>query len=438
MAELLKDGLFVDGDWVESKDQDPDGDVRLIQLSDIGDGSFLDKSARFLTSKRAKELGCTFLEPGDVLVARMPEPLGRACMFPGVDQPAVTAVDVCIMRPNSEVARPQWLVRAINAPGFRAAMNQFIRGTTRQRISRRNLGRMQLDLPDPEEQDAIVENLQRIEKESAGIRDGAHAGLLLLERLERSVLAAACSGRLTTDWRENHQLDPAKVPSERLESLPKKRLQAVRGFSSESLQTLPSTWIWVPLAAVGDSVLGKMLDRQKNKGSLQPYLRNINVRWRRFDLSDVHEMRFEPGEDERFGLRSGDVLVCEGGHPGRAAVWLEEKSNMRFQKAVHRVRCEEELSPEWLVNVLQAHATSGVLKGYYTGTGIAHLTGVSLARVAIPLPPIDEQLEINRRVRLAFETADQVDRHLRAALDRFQDLMKSIMSKAFEGELAAA
>src|SRR5882724_5654232 len=80
-------GVFVDGDWVESKDQDPAGDVRLIQLADIGDGEYRNRSARFLTSAKAAELGCTYLDPGDVLVARMPEPLGRACIFPGDRKP---------------------------------------------------------------------------------------------------------------------------------------------------------------------------------------------------------------------------------------------------------------------------------------------------------------------------------------------------------------
>src|ERR1022692_1462760 len=92
-------GLMVDGDWIETKDQDPRGKVRLIQLADIGDGAFLNKSSRFLTKAKAIELGCTFLEPGDVLIARMPDPLGRACIFPGVGCQAVTAVDVCIWRP---------------------------------------------------------------------------------------------------------------------------------------------------------------------------------------------------------------------------------------------------------------------------------------------------------------------------------------------------
>ncbi len=62
-------GVFVDGDWVETKDQDPIGDVRLIQLADIGDGKYRDKSARFLTYQKALELGCTFLQKGDLLIA---------------------------------------------------------------------------------------------------------------------------------------------------------------------------------------------------------------------------------------------------------------------------------------------------------------------------------------------------------------------------------
>lgn len=64
IPQLVDDtGLFVDGDWIETKDQNPDGDVRLIQLADIGDGEFRDRSHRFLTSARARELGCTFLSP---------------------------------------------------------------------------------------------------------------------------------------------------------------------------------------------------------------------------------------------------------------------------------------------------------------------------------------------------------------------------------------
>src|SRR5690242_19759632 len=95
-----KDGIFVDGDWVESKDQDPTGSVRLIQLADVGEGKFVNKSKRYLTIEKATELKCTFLKPGDVLVARMPDPIGRACIFPELGEQCVTVVDVCIIRPD--------------------------------------------------------------------------------------------------------------------------------------------------------------------------------------------------------------------------------------------------------------------------------------------------------------------------------------------------
>jgi type I restriction enzyme S subunit len=107
-------GVFRDGDWVESKDQDPSGAVRLIQLADIGQGWFRDRSNRFLTPEKAKELNCTLLEQGDVLVARMPEPLGRACVYPDVGQSSVTVVDVCVMRPGPRGAEPRWLMWWLN------------------------------------------------------------------------------------------------------------------------------------------------------------------------------------------------------------------------------------------------------------------------------------------------------------------------------------
>jgi type I restriction enzyme S subunit len=87
-------GLVSDGDWVESKDQDANGEIRLIQLADVGEGQFIDRSSRFLTHTSATKLNCTFLIEGDVLIARMPAPLGRACIFPDIGQEAVTAV-VC-------------------------------------------------------------------------------------------------------------------------------------------------------------------------------------------------------------------------------------------------------------------------------------------------------------------------------------------------------
>lgn len=437
LVELLDDGLFVDGDWVESKDQDPNGEVRLIQLADVGDGVFRDRSSRFLTMAKAKELRCTFLQPGDILVARMPEPLGRACIFPGVERPAITAVDVCILRPSPERARPEWLVGAINSPDFRTSMQEFVRGTTRQRISRTNLGILTLTVPSLEAQFELSSLLGGIELKRGSAGNHVAAAHLAVDRFRQAVLAAACSGRLTADWRKAHpdQRAMSDVLRDSEGTLSTKRRRAVTEFDRADLSELPLTWVWAPLAAVSDSVLGKMLDKAKNKGELRPYLRNSNVRWRGFDLGDVQSMRFEASEADRYRLKPGDVLVCEGGEPGRAAVWLDADSDMRFQKALHRVRCEDKVLPAWLMNVLQTHASSGLLSRYFTGSGIAHLTGASLARVPIPLPPIEEQREIVQRADQLLILADGLKQRIDAASKRVERSSQAVLAKAFRGEL---
>ena len=184
LKEVLEDAVvFNDGDWVESKDQDPDGDVRLVQLADVGDGYYVDKSSRFMTTARAKALRCTFLEPGDLLVARMPDPLGRCCAFPGDEKPCVTVVDVCVIRPCQKKVFPRWLMHCINSPITRHKISGYITGTTRQRISRGNLGKVTVPLPPLSEQRRIAEILDRAE----ALRAKRRAALALLDELTQSI-----------------------------------------------------------------------------------------------------------------------------------------------------------------------------------------------------------------------------------------------------------
>lgn len=164
-SELLSDAeVFIDGDWVESKDQDPNGDVRLIQLADIGDGFYIDKSSRFLNSGTAKRLKCTYLIEGDILVARMPDPLGRACIFPKSEMPCVTVVDVCIIRPNPNKVDNRWLMHTINSPVMRQRINEYVTGTTRQRISRGNFSKLKISVPPLAEQRRIASILDQADE----------------------------------------------------------------------------------------------------------------------------------------------------------------------------------------------------------------------------------------------------------------------------------
>lgn len=164
---------------------------------------------------------------------------------------------------------------------------------------------------------------------------------------------------------------------------------------------MQSEWPLVRLGDLVDSCLGKMLDAKKNKGELQPYLGNVNVRWGAFDLSDLSEMRFEPHEEERYGLLPGDLVVCEGGEPGRCAIWTGPVQGMKIQKALHRIRPKASLYNYYLYYWFRHAANVGLLEQHFTGTTIKHLTGKAISALAVPLPPVDAQramVEVLRRI----------------------------------------
>ena len=107
-------------------------------------------------------------------------------------------------------------------------------------------------------------------------------------------------------------------------------------------------WKRVKLGEIAECKLGKMLDQKKNKGTPRKYLANIDVRWGSFDLTGVKEMRFLDSEIDRYGLRFGDIVMCEGGEPGRCAIWKNQFPGMMYQKALHRIRPNENVDYRYL------------------------------------------------------------------------------------------
>lgn len=154
------------------------------------------------------------------------------------------------------------------------------------------------------------------------------------------------------------------------------------------------TWKSRPLEEVADFCLGKMLDENKNRGDLMPYLANINVRWGNFDLDNLRQMRFEEREIDRFGLKKGDIVMCEGGEPGRCAVWQDETPGMMFQKALHRIRPHEFIDSRFLFYLFLKMGRNGEFSGLFTGSTIKHLPKDKLAKVIVRFPAIENQKKI--------------------------------------------
>ena len=153
-------------------------------------------------------------------------------------------------------------------------------------------------------------------------------------------------------------------------------------------------WEKVRLGDVTDSCLGKMLDKEKNRGEYQLYLSNKDVRWGSFDLEHLDLMKFEEHEEERYGVRYGDLIVCEGGEPGRCAIWKDQIPNMKIQKALHRVRVHEGLDYRFLYYWFLWAGKRGELQQYFTGATIKHMPGDKLKSVIITKPDIETQRQI--------------------------------------------
>jgi type I restriction enzyme S subunit len=193
-------------------------------------------------------------------------------------------------------------------------------------------------------------------------------------------------------------------------------------------------WEKKKLSEVAKHSLGKMLDKNKNKGEPKEYLRNQNVRWFEFDLSDLNEMPFLENEKEKYTAIKGDVMICEGGYPGRAAIW-EEDYPIYFQKAIHRVRFHNEDYNKWFLYYLFILDKTGKLKAHFTGTGIQHFTGDALGKLIIPYPPLNKVKTIVRQLDALRAETQKLEAVYQKKIDDLEELKKSILQKAFAGEL---
>ena len=193
----------------------------------------------------------------------------------------------------------------------------------------------------------------------------------------------------------------------------------------------------VKLPYFADSVLGKMLDQSQQRGvNVHPYLANRDVQWFRLNVENLAEMDFPEDSYDRYGIEDGDILVCEGGEVGKCAVFRGETPGIYFQKAVHRIRVNQELAyPEFIAYQMFAKAKTGnfmeVRKGQAT---FNHLPGEQLRQLRFVLPPLDEQRRI---ADFLDEKCAQIDRAVeakQAIIDELKSYKKSLIYEVVTGK----
>ncbi|WP_445365907.1 restriction endonuclease subunit S [Microbulbifer sp. ANSA001] len=192
---------------------------------------------------------------------------------------------------------------------------------------------------------------------------------------------------------------------------------------------LPKEWNIKSVGDLFDVQLGKMLNKKAKELEPQhPYLGNSNVQWGSFDLSNLKYMHFSDKDIQKFSLRSGDVIMCEGGEVGRCAIWNDNEREVYYQKALHRLRSKGKIISEFFQAYMASIAGTKLLDDYTTRTSIAHLTREKLISIPVKLPPLPEQKKISQILSTWDKAIDTSEKLLANSRQQKKALMQQLLT----------
>jgi type I restriction enzyme, S subunit len=207
------------------------------------------------------------------------------------------------------------------------------------------------------------------------------------------------------------------------------------GFQKTEVGIIPNDWSVSCVGNEFDVKLGKMLDSEKNIGVPKFYLGNKSVQWNRIDTTDLQVMLIPQNELERFRLQVGDLLVCEGGEVGRAAIWENQIDECYFQKALHRLRPKNKFNIRLMLAFLHYWSVHNKLSDYVSQTSIAHLTREKFLTVPLLVPPKDEQTAIANALNDADELITRLEKLIAKKRDIKQGAMQELLKPKDDWEV---
>lgn len=205
-------------------------------------------------------------------------------------------------------------------------------------------------------------------------------------------------------------------------------MELQEGYKLTEVGVIPEDWDVSTIGSEFQIQLGKMLDSEKNTGILKPYLGNKAVQWSRIDIDNLPVMAMSRSDLERYRLHKGDLLVCEGGEIGRAAIWEASLEECYYQKALHRLRPLVSFETPLLLAFLRYWADRKMLTNFVTQTSIAHLTREKLAQVPLPKPKPEEQRAIIEVLRDFDYLAVSLDKLITKKQNIKQGMMQQLLS----------
>ncbi|WP_283592862.1 restriction endonuclease subunit S [Paraclostridium bifermentans] len=382
-----------DGDWIESKDQSSEG-IRLVQTGNIGIGKYLNKDdrAKFVTEETFSSLKCTEIFEGDILISRLPTPVGRACVFPNIQSRAITAVDCTILRVNKELCIPKYFVYYTMSSMYLNQIDRFVAGTTRLRISRKNLEGIKIFLPEISLQNKIVEVLDKAQ----ALIDKRKEQIEALDELVKSRFIEMFGDPI----RNNMNWDIKKVGEISF-------VTKLAGFEYTQ---------YINYQDEGEVIVVKGLNVKEKK------LRLENVSYIDKETSDLLP---------RSQLKKNDlVMTYVGINIGDVAI-VDENNRYHLAPNVAKISLldDNNINPVFMVNLL--YMSRILFSSGATNTAKQALNMARIRDIDIMIPP----LELQKEFAIFYEQVDKLKFEMETSLKELEYNFNSLMQKAFKGEL---
>ena len=391
MPMKLKDvcTVCIDGDWIESKDQSEEG-IRLIQTGNIGEGVYLEKEARakYISETTFERLKCTEIFSGDILVSRLPEPIGRACIIPKKTGRMITAVDCTICRPDESIIFKEYLCYFMRSKAYYTRLSSRVTGTTRKRISRKNLENIELTVPPKKEQQIVIEQLDCLVR----LIDFHNKKLQMLDDLIKARFVEMFG-------------DP-NINSKKWNECPlSKKLNVLGGYAFKS-------------------------DQFDEKGGI-PVLRigNINAGYFR----PVNMVYWQKDENlERYAMYPGDLVMSLTGTVGKddygnVCILNDDYEMYYLNQRNAKLEIKEGIDKYYLSQLLKFEQIKKRLTGISRGVRQANISNKDILNLVVPIPPLELQNQFADFVR----AVDKSKVEAQKALDKTQMLFDSLMQQYF-------
>ena len=367
------------------------------------------------------------IQINDVLVVKTGSSYGKTCIIKSLPERATINPQIAVLKFIGVIRA--WLTSALNSPHVQNQFNDYVIGTSIPTFSQEKLGSTLLPCPPMQEQQRIsllIKNLMyHISHYDESQKRLAELNLQVKDDIKKSLLQEAIQGKLVQQIAEEgtarELLEQIKTEKQKLVKAGKLKKSSLndsvifRGddnkyytinkkerisVDDEIPFDIPNTWEWCRLGTLFSHCTGKALNASNQKGELMTYITTSNLYWDRFELDNLKQMRFTDEEIEKCTATFGDLLVCEGGDIGRAAIW-NYQYDIRIQNHIHKLRAYKQLCTKFFFWVFYFYKATGRIGG--KGIGIQGLSSKALDKILIPLPPLKEQQRIVAQIEKLFE-----------------------------------